>query len=227
MGTLRVISDSDEPFADRAEAGQLLAEQLQEFRGERPVLLGIPRGGVVIARRTALALGADLDIVLTHKIGAPFNKELAIGAVCEDGKLFVEQTIARHVGASRDYIARAGTEQLREIAHKVELYRTVLPKLPLGSRLVIVTDDGVATGSTMLAALWAVRNEKPAEIVLALPVGPPDTLTKLAEHADRTVCLKAPPFFEALSRFYLQFGQVEDEELLEMLKHESERRTRQ
>jgi predicted phosphoribosyltransferase len=224
MGTLRIISDSGKPFSNRIEAGLSLAQQLQNYRGQNAAVLGIPRGGVIIAQQLANELQGDLDIVLSHKLGAPGNPELAIGAVCEDGKLFVDQMLSSYVDADKDYIKLEKAKQLSQIALRVKLYRQVLPKLPLKARIVIVTDDGVATGATMQAALWAVRQEKPEKIIAALPVGPQDSLEKLSEDADETVCLQSPPLFSALSQFYSQFPQVEDEELLEILAAEGKRR---
>jgi len=226
MGTLRIISKSSKPFSGRIEAGQALARQLQEFRSQKPAVLGIPRGGIIIAQQIAEALEADLDIVLSHKLGAPGNPELAIGAVCEDGKLFLDERITSYVGADDAYIEQEKARQLQQITRRIQQYREVLPKLSLQERVVIITDDGVATGATAQAALWAVRQEKPQKIVAALPVGPEDTLKKLSEDADQTVCLQAPPFFSALSQFYLQFTQVEDQELLEILEAENKRRSK-
>ena len=226
MGTLQIVSNSKEPFNGRAEAGQSLAQHLKEYRGQKAAVLGIPRGGIIIAQQIAEALEADLDIVLSHKLGAPGNPELAIGAVCEDGKLFIDERISSYVGADDSYIEQEKARQLQQIARRIELYREVLAKLPLTARIVIITDDGVATGATMQAALWAVRQEKPKKIIAALPVGPEDTLKRLSKDADQTICLQAPSFFSALSQFYLQFAQVEDQELLEILEAESKRRVK-
>jgi predicted phosphoribosyltransferase len=215
------------------EAGDLLAHQLEnvkirESKFQIPlVVLGVPRGGVVVAREIAHALQADLDMVLAHKLGAPGNPELAIGAVCEDGKLFLDEEISSYMGVDDDYIKREKSRQLQEIARRVKRYRSVLPKIPLAGRVAIVTDDGVATGATLQAALWAVRQENPKKIVAALPVGPQETLEKLSRDADETICLQAPPFFSAISQFYSYFNQVEDEELLEILQEESKRRGEQ
>jgi predicted phosphoribosyltransferase len=225
MARLQIISDSSKPFKDRVEAGQLLARELEKFHYKKDVVLGIPRGGVIVASEIARAFGAGLDIVLAHKLGAPENKELAIGAVCEEGMVFVNKTVAPYVGADDHYIEHEKTYQLQEISHKVQLYRSILPKISLEARVVIVTDDGVATGATMQAALWAIRQEKPRKLVLALPVGPQDTVTKLSEDADEAICLRAPQNFEALSRFYLGFSQVEDEQLLQILEQERKRRS--
>ena len=233
MGTLRIVSNSSRVFNSRMEAGDLLAHQLEnveirESKFQIPlVVLGVPRGGIVVAREIAHALQADLDMVLAHKLGAPGNPELAIGAVCEDGKLFLDEEISSYMGVDDDYIKREKSRQLQEIARRVKRYRSVLPKIPLAGRVAIVTDDGVATGATMQAALWAVRQENPKKIVAALPVGPQETLEKLSRDADETICLQAPPFFSAISQFYSYFNQVEDEELLEILQEESKRRGEQ
>jgi predicted phosphoribosyltransferase len=224
MGTLRIISDTSEPFRTRIEAGQLLADELEKLSGKKTVVLGIPRGGVIVANEIALRLSADLDVVLTHKLGAPGNEELAVGSVSESGFLYINKSVAPYVGADDRYIEREKTRQLQQIAYKVKMYRAVLPKLSLNERIVIVTDDGVATGATMQAALWAVRQEKPKNLVLALPVGPEETVTKLSESADETVCLRTPPYFDALGRFYLEFTQVEDEHLIQILQQAGERR---
>jgi len=233
MGTLRIVSDSSRVFNSRMEAGGLLASRLKEIENRRSeigiplVVLGVPRGGVVVAREIAHTLQADLDMVLAHKLGAPGNPELAIGAVCEDGKLFLDEEISSYMGVDDDYIKREKSRQLQEIARRVKRYRSVLPKIPLAGRVAIVTDDGVATGATMQAALWAVRQENPKKIVAALPVGPQDSLERLSQAADETICLQTPPFFSAISQFYSYFNQVEDEELLEILQEESKRRGEQ
>lgn len=224
MGTLQIVSNSSEPFTGRVEAGQLLAQQLKKYRGQKTAVLGIPRGGIIIAQQISDLLEADLDIVLSHKLGAPGNPELAIGAVCEDGKLFIDERISSYVGADDSYIEQEKARQLQQMTRRIELYREVLPKLPLKARIVIITDDGIATGATMQAALWAVRQENPKKIIAALPVGPEDTLKRLSKDTDQTICLQSPPFFSALSQFYLQFTQVEDQELLEILEAESKRR---
>lgn len=225
MGTLHIISTSSGPFNDRTEAGKLLARELEKYRSKKTVVLGIPRGGVVVADRIARSLGAVLDIVLSHKLGAPSNPELAIGAICEDGTLFIDRKLTQYIGANNDYIEHEKAQQLKEIVRKVKLYRQILPKISLERKQVIITDDGVATGATMQAALWAVRQEKPEKIIMALPVGPEDTVTQLSKSADETVCLKTPHYFEALGRFYINFGQVEDEEIFKILRDKNEGQT--
>lgn len=225
MAAVRIISCSSEPFRSREEAGEQLAGWLSRLSNRRPVMLGIPRGGIIVAHQAALRLKADLDVVLSHKLGAPYNPELAIGAVFEDGTHFVNKMMAAYTGADEDYIRREKAVQLDRITERARQYRKVLPKVSLSGRLVLVTDDGVATGASMQAALWAIRKQNPSRVVLALPVGPEDAVRKLGEHADETVCLKTPPDFQALSRFYLQFGQVDDEQVLEILKKERVRKS--
>lgn len=221
MGKLRIISETGEPFSDRLEAGRMLAGELRGISGEKPVVLGIPRGGVIVANEIATELVAEFDIVLSHKLGAPANPELAIGAVCEDGSVFVDSRIASYVGADEQYIDKQRQLQLDALTHRAQMYRQIRPKLSLANRLVIVTDDGVATGATMQAALWAIKQEKPQRIIAALPVGPLEIMTKLSAAADETICLRVPPFFEALSRFYLSFEQVDDRQLLDILRQQT------
>jgi predicted phosphoribosyltransferase len=214
---VRVVSRSTEPFADRRDAGRLLARELEGLRSPRPVVLGIPRGGVVVAAEIAAALDADLDIVLSRKIGAPHNPELAIGAIAEDGMLFVDERVRALLGVPESFVARQRAVQLEEIARRVALYRTAAPKVPLAGRVVVITDDGLATGSTMQAALWSVRREQPARLVVAVPVGAADTVERIAAGADETICLRAPEDFGAVGRFYRAFDQTEDREVVAIL----------
>lgn len=224
MSKARVISYSDKPFADRVEAAKLLAKELREFRGKNAVVLGIPRGGIVIAREIASALEARLDIVLTHKLGAPGNPELAIGAITEDGKIFLNEMLTSRMDVESVYLKQEKERQLAVIKLRVEQYRKILAKAPLKDSIIIITDDGVATGATMKAALWAARQEHPRALIAALPVGPQDTMRELAQDADEVVVLRSPSFFGAIGQFYLDFSQVEDEEVLEILREERELR---
>ena len=224
MGVKNIISRSSNVFSSRAEAAELLANHLEAFAAEHPVVLGIPRGGVIIAEKIALQLNGDLDVVLSHKLGSPANPELAIGAVCEDGTAFIDEKISAAVGASDDYIEQERTAQLHTINYRIAAYRKLLHKTELSNRTVIVTDDGVATGATMKAALWAVRQENPKKLIAALPVGPSDTIEQLAEVADEAICLETPPYFAAIGQFYDHFEQVRDDELMEILQREQHRR---
>jgi len=222
MGQLKILSRSSKPFTDRLEAAQLLAQALQEYRGSRTVVLGIPRGGVVIASLIAHALGAEVDIVLARKLGAPGNPEFAIGAIAEDQKLFLDEPLLVQLNVTSEYLSEEKARQLAELKRRIRLYRPVRPKVPLQGRTVIVTDDGVATGATMQAALWTIRQEAPERLIAALPVGPGDTVKRLAAFTDELLCLRAPTFFGAIGQFYKQFEQVEDDEVLAILTRAEE-----
>ncbi|HAJ57458.1 MAG TPA: phosphoribosyltransferase [Candidatus Omnitrophica bacterium] len=224
MGNLHILSHGSEPFSDRKEAGGILAQELKKLRLKGAVVLGIPRGGIIVALEVARALEADMDIVLSRKLGAPFNPELAIGSIGEDGHVFLNEDICASLDVDEGYIQEEKTRQAAEINRRAAAYRAILPRVPLEGRTVIVTDDGIATGATMQAALWAVGAQKPLRLIAALPVGPPDTLKGLASSADEIICLRAPAFFSAVGQFYARFSQVEDAELLEILKKESARK---
>lgn len=223
MGKLRILSHGSEQFIDRREAGKLLAEELSSYRGQKAVVLGIPRGGIIVAQELARALEADMDIVLAHKLRTPGQTELAMGSVTEDGKLFLNEEVVRTLGVAETYIQQEKAQQMAEIRRRTELFRHGRPKVPLAGRTVIVTDDGVATGATTQAALWAVRLEKPEKLIVALPVGPEDTIKRLVEDVDEMICLRTPPLFAAVGQFYVRFEPVEDEEVLEILKEEHRR----
>jgi putative phosphoribosyl transferase len=206
------------PYADRRQAARQLSESLAGYEALRPLVLGIPRGGVVIADTIARELKTDLDIVLTRKLGAPGNPELAIGAVSESGRIHLQHEIAARVGADEGYIEREMNRQLEEIQARRERYRSVRPKVPLEGRTVLLVDDGVATGATMQASLWAARDEAPKEIVVAVPVGAQDAIEQLQRDADDVICPYVPPYFYAIGQFYEDFGQVEDREVMEILR---------
>ena len=217
---LRILSHSHTPFKDRTEAGQLLAVELSVHHGTRPVVLGIPRGGIIVAREIAHALEGELDIVLSHKLGTPGQPELAMGSIAEDGKLFLNENITGMMGISTDYIESERKRQLAAIRQRAEMIRRIRPKIPLKGRVVIVTDDGIATGATTQAALWAVRMEEPARLITAIPVGPEDTVRRISELADEMLCLRTPPAFAAVGQFYERFYPVEDEDMLRILRQE-------
>ena len=222
---LFIVSRSSEPFTDRVEAGKLLAEALKPFVKAGAIVLGIPRGGLVTAREIARFFGADFDIVLSRKLGAPGNPELAIGSVSEDRKLFLHESLIGHLGVSHEYIEEEKERQLAEISRRTRLIRSILPKVPLGGRNVIITDDGVATGATMQAALWTIRQEHPQELIAALPVGPEETLNELARDCDKLVCLRVPYDFAAVGQFYALFPQTTDDEVISILKEEKARKS--
>jgi putative phosphoribosyl transferase len=228
MGELKIISHSEEPFVTREEAGRLLAGELMDYAGRDTVVLGIPRGGVIVARQLALLLDAQLDVVLSRKIGAPGNPELAIGAISEDGKLFLSQEVADRLGRHEDitaYVEKEREKQYTTIMNRIELYRRVRPKIPLEGRTAIITDDGLATGATMEASVWAIRREKPGKLIAAVPVASLDSAERVAQYADRTVVLHAPPIFYAVGQFYEYFSQTTDEEVLATIQESMRTRT--
>lgn len=195
-----------------------MAAALKRFSGRETVVLGIPRGGVVVAAELARSLGAQLDIVLSRKIGAPGNLELAIGAVSEDGRLSLNEDIVQGMGIRPEYLEKEKNRQMAEIARRRDVFRKVRPKIFLRDRVVVLVDDGVATGATLEAAIWAVREENPQKIIAAVPVGPEETINRLAQQADEVVCLRVPEAFYALSQFYVIFDQIEDSAVLAILK---------
>ncbi|MDO8579901.1 MAG: phosphoribosyltransferase family protein [Candidatus Omnitrophota bacterium] len=219
---LVILSRSSKPFRDRLEAGKLLSIALEEFSGPSTVVLGIPRGGVVIAHQLAQHLKADLDIVLSRKLGAPGNLELAIGAIGETGQIFLNEHLAQQLSIDPDYIEQERQHQLNEIHRRCALFRKIYTKISLKNKTVIITDDGIATGATMQAALWSLRQEGAKEIIVALPVGHQKILEQLTRDAQKVVCLRVPSSLEAISQFYTHFTQITDQEVLDILKKHSQ-----
>ena len=220
---VRIVSYSREAFQDRTEAGIFLAREMMELKGKNAVVLGIPRGGIMVARSLAQAIDADIDIVLSRKLGAPYQQELAIGALSEHGELFLNKHVVELLNVPSSYIEQEKARQVEEIRRRNQLIRSVKTKVPLNNRIVIVTDDGIATGATMQAAVWAIRDEKPQKIIIAVPVASEEAVTRLAEDVDEIVCLRMPVDFAAVGQFYIEFTQVTDEEVVEVLK---EKRTK-
>ncbi len=222
-GKLRILSHSDEPFQDREEAGLLLARELSELKGMNVVVLGVPRGGVIVADALARALNAELDIILSRKLRTPGQPELAMGSVSEDGRVFLNDVVVSSFGISEAEIEQEKTTQMAEMARRNALFRQARPRIPLAGRIAVVTDDGVATGATTQAAFWAARHERPKKLIAAMPVGSDDTIRRLAEDVDEMVCLRTPPFFAAVGQFYVHFEQVSDDEVLAILKEAARR----
>ncbi|MDO8438427.1 MAG: phosphoribosyltransferase family protein [Nitrosomonadaceae bacterium] len=203
-------------FADRVAAAEQLAEALSGYRGKHPLILAIPRGAVPMAQVIAARLEGEVDVVLVRKLRAPGNPEFAIGSVDESGWVYLADYAAA-AGADEAYIRDETAAQLETIRQRRTQYTPVRPPHDPAGRIVIVIDDGLATGSTMIAALHALRAKKPAELVCAVPVAPPDTLKKIRSDADRVVCLSAPLNFQAVGQFYLDFPQVTDAEVIAIL----------
>jgi putative phosphoribosyl transferase len=205
-------------FKDRRDAGQQLAARLAFLKGQPNVIvLGIPRGGVVVAAEIARALHAPLDVFLAHKLGAPFNPELAVGAITSTGEVLLDELLVTELRLSEKEIAREVAQQRKEIARRLAAFRRNRPPLDLQNKTVVIVDDGIATGSTMLAALRALRRQKIERLILAIPVGPPETVQRLACECDQVIVLDMPEPFWAVGRFYIHFGQTSDEEVIELL----------
>jgi len=205
-------------FRDREDAARQLAEHLKGRALHDPLVLGVPRGGVVTGAVLARELGAELDVVLSRKIGAPFQLEYAIGAVAEDGGLVLNSDAQEMPGVTAAYLEAARRTQLDEIGRRRELIRAVRPASRITGRSVIVTDDGIATGSTVIAALRTARERHPLELILAVPVAPPDRLDEVRKYCDDVICLSAPDDFHAVGQFYDDFSPVEDEEVVRLLR---------
>lgn len=205
-------------FRDREEAGRRLSALLRGRALRDPIVLGIPRGGVVTGGAIARELGADLDVVLARKLRAPLQPELAIGAVGEDGRAWLEPGAVACAGVTEDYVEAERLHQLDEIARRGRLYRSVRPRATLAGRTVIVTDDGIATGATMRAALRAVRAQEPAELIVAVPVAPAERLEEVRDLCDDVACALTPDNFWAIGQFYECFDQADDERVVETLR---------
>ncbi len=208
-------------FADREEAGRLLARRLAARPREGPlVVLALPRGGVPIGVEVARVLHAPLDLLIVRKIGAPWQPELAVAAVV-DGQppqLVIDEETSAMTGADADYIEKARLRELREIERRRHVYLQGRTPVPVAGATVIVVDDGIATGTTMRAALKGLRQMKPKRLVVAVPVAPADTVAAIAAEVDEVVCLEQPEFFHAIGNHYADFHQVPDDEVIAALR---------
>ena len=204
-------------FNDRQEAALQLAQRLQSYQGKHPLILAIPRGAVPMGKIVAKQLEGDFDVVLVRKLRAPNQPELAVGAVNEDGETYLAEDAVLY-GASAAHLKTEIQIQLATIRKRRAQYANIKPSVDPAGRLVIVVDDGLATGSTMISALQGLRLRKPAKLICAVPVAPQDTLLKIKAFADEVVCIETPHFFQAVGQFYRHFPQVEDDEVLRLLQ---------
>lgn len=204
-------------FRDRADAATQLAAALQGFRGKNPLVLAIPRGAVPMGKVLAEKLQGELDLVLVRKLRAPDSPEFAVGAVDESGWAYVAD-YAGEAGADEAYLREEKQRQMETLRKRRAQYTPHREAHEAAGRVAIVVDDGLATGATMIAALHAVRARKPARLVCAVPVAAPESLEKVRPYADDVVCLSAPEGFHAVSQFYDSFPQVEDEEVVRLLR---------
>ena len=211
--------DDRQPFMDRREAGRVLASRLQAYadRGD-VVVLALPRGGVPVAYEVATALGAPLDVFLVRKLGTPGHRELAMGAIASGGVRVLNDDVVRWYGIPESAIESVAREEAEELERRERAYRRDRPAPDLANRVVILVDDGLATGSTMRAAAQAVRLPGPSRVVVAVPVGARQTCSEIAAVADEVVCARMPEPFSAVGQWYLDFDQTEDDEVCELLQ---------
>jgi putative phosphoribosyl transferase len=205
-------------FKDRKEAGRQLADALSDLGGEDVVVLGLPRGGVPVAYEVAQALGAPLDVVVVRKLGVPFQPELGMGAIGEEGIRILDHRVVRSIGAGEADIAVVERRERGELERQTQRFRRGRPRVPLQGRTAVVIDDGIATGSTARAACSVARFLGAARVVLATPVAPPTSIAELGGEADKLVCLETPRSFLAVGQWYRDFSQMSDDEVVDLLE---------
>jgi putative phosphoribosyl transferase len=205
-------------FPNRAEAGRQLAEKLEKYAGgDDVIVLGLPRGGVPVAYEVAKHLRVPLDVFIVRKLGVPGFEELAAGAIASGGVRVLNQDVVRVIPYAEAAIEAVTARETTELQRREQIYREGRPAPELRDKIVILVDDGLATGATMRAAVKALRQYGAAKIVMAAPVAPPDTCEELAQEADEAICLRTPPFFQAVGQYYEDFSQTSDDDVRELL----------
>lgn len=206
------------PFVDRTDAGHRLADRLQHFRDEDVVVLGLPRGGVPVAYEVARALHAPLDIIVVRKLGVPYQRELAMGAIGEGGVRVIDPGLVSRAMVSDDELHAVEARERAELERRAERFRRVRPRIPLAGRTAVIVDDGIATGSTARAACQVARAHGATRVVLAVPVAPPSSVDALSADADEVIALETPEWFLAIGEFYADFSQTTDDEVVDLLE---------
>lgn len=206
-------------FKDRIDAGKKLAKKLLKYKGKNPIVLAIPRGGIIVGDEIAKALNAKLDIVVPRKISSPQDPEFAIGAVAPDGSISLDKNVVRDYRISETYITNKVREELDEIKRRMEIYRGNKHFPELENKVVIITDDGVATGNTILASIEFVKNQKPSKTIVAVPVAPSNFISKVSSIVDEVISLQPLEPYYAISMHYENFTQTTDEEVISILKN--------
>ena len=204
-------------FRDRLEAGEKLAEVLSDYRGEQVAVIAIPRGGVEVGYVIAERFDSPLEVTVPRKIGSPMDPELAVGAVAEDGTIYVEEDVVKMLGVREDWIRVEAERELQEVRRRLELYRGGKPLPGLREYVVLLVDDGIATGATIIATARFLRKLNPRRLVIAAPVAPPEVLPKLSREADDVRCVETPTPFFAIGQFYQDFSQLDDSKVIEYL----------
>jgi len=211
-------------FANRTEAGRLLAEKLVQYAGcDDVIVLGLPRGGVPVAYEVAKRLGAPLDVFIVRKLGVPGFEELAAGAIASGGVRVFNDDVMRAIPHADETIEAVTARETAELERREHEYRDGRPAPELRDRVVILIDDGLATGATMRAAVKALRQSGATKIVVAVPVGPPETCREIEEEADETICLSTPDFFQAVGQYYEDFSQTSDDDVRELLNQAAQK----
>lgn len=209
-------------FKDRNEAGRKLGQAISKKGYKaKPVVLAIPRGGVVVGYQVAQELGCPLDIIVPRKIGAPHDPEYAIGAVAQDGSMVLDQKVVQSLGISSSYLEEEKKREIQEIERRMRMYRKNLAEPQIEGKTAIIVDDGIATGSTIKAAIISVKKKNPALLVVAVPVSSPDSVAEIKPLVDDMVVLATPSYFAAVGQFYQDFGQTSDEEVIGLLQKAS------
>jgi putative phosphoribosyl transferase len=215
--------ETHQPYDDRRHAGAVLAARLERFKGRTDVVvLALPRGGVPVAHEVARALAAPLDVFLVRKLGLPAHRELAMGAIASGGVRVLNEDVVAAYRLSEETINAVARAEQAELERRERTYRDGRGAVELRDRIVLLIDDGLATGASMKAAVEAVRAHDPARIVVAVPVGSPETCREFADVADEIVCARAPEYFAAVGRWYRNFSQTSDEEVRELLREHAE-----
>lgn len=206
-------------FSNREEAGKILGAKIKEKGYVKDcIALGIPRGGVIVAKEVAESINCKLDIIIPRKLRAPFNPELAFGAISSDDSLVIDESLVSLLNISDEYIKQEKQTQLDEIKRRRIKYKKGKPLPYVKGKIVILVDDGIATGATMKAGVISIRKEEPEKVVVAVPVASPQSVEELREMADEVICLYAPAYFAAVGQFYMEFPQTSDDEVIEVLE---------
>ncbi len=215
---------SEGSFRDREDAGRRLGERLEQYRDEDPIILALPRGGVPVAYEISRALRAPLDIFIARKLGAPRRKEFGIGAVAQGGVLVLNERAVEVLEIPEEYIGRAVSEETEEIERRLRLLRGDRPEPEVGGRTVILVDDGLATGASMRAAAVALSEQEAGEVVVAVPVAPPETCAAFKDRVDRVICARTPELFYAVGAWYDDFSEVGDDDVRHLLRRAADLR---